>query len=265
MKNKFLIVGAALLTLALLGVAIMPVLAGGGANGWTMFAINGGGQVVTNQAAYHNSTIQFQKKTLTLAQTFDPSFESESPVETYPAAEQYNNAFLVGYQGYQPTTKKDVVWSFDFKVDPGFYGTTGFEIEHKDTFNSSGGFQGPQFDFFGVTYVGPDNFMGGLSCMYIVNAQPVGVQPLSVDPFKWNTYEIRFHRLDASSTLASVRVNGQPGCEMTIADLGETEVQVWADNYQVGVDENWNPIRGYQTQPEPQSVSFRNVTVKMKK
>ncbi len=252
MKRKFLFVGAALLAFALLSVIIVPVWAGGGDKGWSMLAIDGGGQVVVNQNAYHNSTIQLKKDTVTLSQAFDPTFENESSAPAFPAAERYNNAFLIGYRGYQPSSKKDVVWTFDFKINPNFYGPTGFVIERKDTFAATGEFQGPNFDFFGISYLGPENVGAGFTCLNVVNSQFANTQPLSVDPFQWNAYEIRFHKVDATNTLATVRINGQPACEMTIAD-------------KLGMDANWNVIRDFNNKPDPQSVTFRNVTVKMKK
>src|SRR5690606_41892912 len=63
--------------------------------------IVGGGEIVTGETAFHNSSMDVVKRSLRLSQSPDLFWESEDE------ALHYNNAALIGFTGYMPTAKKD--------------------------------------------------------------------------------------------------------------------------------------------------------------
>lgn len=263
-KQKIFAIFSIVIALALLGASAVPVLAGGVDKGWAFMAIDGGGQVVTGQNTFHSTAIDITDGVITLTQTYDANFENESSQQTWPATEQYNNAFFIGYQGYQPTSTKDVVWTFNMKIDPGYYGSTGFNIERKGTFAADGTYQGPRFDLFGVSYMGEASFSPSLLCSETMDWNPVMMQPItSVNPFEWNQFQIRFHKLSDTDVQASIKANGVETCSVTIPNFNETEVQIWGDNYAATLDENWNIVIGYGNRLTPQSSHFRGIEVKL--
>jgi hypothetical protein len=173
---------------------------------------------------------------------------------------------MIGFQGYHPDTERDIVWDFAMKIEPGTYGTTGFIVERKDTFAPDGTIAQP-FNFFGVTYAGEENYNAGLRCSSVVDFVPVSQDLLvGVDPFAWNDYEIRFHLVDGGTVLASIFANGTQVCQTTLANYGETEVQLWLDNYKVVFDplDPWSYSLGFNNKETPQGVLFDNIQVKAK-
>lgn len=226
---------------------------------WRYYIIDGnsGSISVNGPTTFDNSTAEITSgKELRFSQVYDTDFEAEYPY-------QYNNVFMIGFQGYVPNTSRDIIWNFDMQVEPGFYGTTGFVIERKDTFTANGTFTQP-FDFFGITYAGPENYNAGLQCANVVNWTPTWQTPVSgVDPLEWNAYEIRFHYIDATNVLASISVNDTQVCQATIANFGETEIQIWLDNYKVTIDSQGVNI-GFNNQTTTQGILYDNIAAKAK-
>ncbi len=221
---------------------------------------NSGSISVNGALPFDNSTAGITSgKELFFLQVYDVDFDEE-----YPA--QYNNIFMIGFQGYSPNTERDIVWNFDMKIDPNTYGTTGFVIERKDTFAPDGTLALP-FNFFGVTYAGEENFNSGLSCSNIVDFMPVSLDPIvGVDPFEWNAYEIRFHLVDSETVLATISVNDTQVCQAARLNYGETEIQIWLDNYKVIYDP-LSPVGyslGYNNKEAPQGVLYDNIEAKAK-
>lgn len=227
---------------------------------YLIFDGNNGSIAVNGPTTFDNSTAELtEDKQLRFVQVYDSDFESED-------LSQYNNVFMIGLQGYIPNADRDIIWNFEMQIDPDTYGTTGFVIERKDTFAADGTLALP-FDFFGVTYAGADNYNAGLRCTNLVNWFPVSQDLIpGVDPFQWNEYEIRFHFIDAANVLASIAVNGVDVCQMTIDNYGETEIQIWLDNYHVVPDPS-NPQGfsvGFSNSLTPQSVLYDNIAAKAK-
>jgi hypothetical protein len=227
---------------------------------WRYFIIdgNGGNISVNGPTTFDNSAAEVtSNKELRFFQVYDPDFDAE-----YPG--QYNNVFMIGFQGYIPNTQRDIIWNFDMKIESGLYGTTGMVIERKDTFAPDGNFALP-FDFFGVIYAGEENFNSGLSCASVVNWTPISRDPINgVDPFQWNAYEIRFHLVDSETVLASIAVNDTQVCQTTIANYGETEIQIWLDNYKFTLDPS-SPqgyTIGFNNEETPQGILFDNIAAK---
>ncbi|HEX2993463.1 MAG TPA: hypothetical protein VHP14_01490 [Anaerolineales bacterium] len=227
---------------------------------WRYYIVNGNSGAISVNGAlpFDNSTAEVTPgKELHFLQTYDADFESE--------LDQYNNIFMIGFQGYSPNTARDIIWNFDMKIEPGTYGSTGFVIEPKDTFAPDGTVAQP-FNFFGVSFAGEENYSSGLRCFNMVYFAPVLVEPITeVDPFAWNAYEIRFHYVDSEIVLASISVNDTEVCQTSLASYGETEIQIWLDNYKVTCDPSLNPeCIGFNNKETPQGVLFDNIQAKAK-
>lgn len=216
---------------------------------------NSGSISVNGSLPFDNSTAEITSgKELHFLQVYDTDFDAE-----YPA--QYNNIFMIGFQGYIPNTERDIIWNFDMKIEPGTYGTTGFVVQPKDTFAPDGTVALP-FDFFGVTYAGEENYNAGLYCSNLDDFMTIWQYSIAdVDPFEWNAYEIRFHFVDSASVLASISVNDTEVCQTTIENYGETEIQIWLDNYKI----TYNPFSlSYNNKETPQGVLFDDIEAKAK-
>lgn len=228
---------------------------------WRFYGVNGNGSNVSVNGVlpFDNSTIEITPdKALRFSQGYDTDFDAEYPF-------QYNNVFMIGFQGYRPTTQRDIVWSFDMKLDPNIYGTTGFFIEPKDSFAADGSVAKP-FNFFGVSYSGGQNINAGVSCSDVVDFAIVSQTPIAdVDTFAWNTYEIRFHLVDSETVQATISMDSTEVCQSTRANYGATEVQIWLDNNQVLFDPT-SPlgyILSFGNEEIPQTVLFDNIQVKV--
>jgi len=236
-------------------------LAGPSFNGenWTYLIINGNGgnKAVNGPTTFDNSSAGLTaNEELIFSQVYDPDHDSEYPY-------QYNNVAMIGMQGYMPTILKEIVWTFEMKVEPGFYGTTGFVIEPQGTFASDGSFALP-FDFAGVSYAGPENVISGLRCTSVINWTQIHSIPIAnIDPFVWNEYKIIFDRQDQHNVTALVFVNETQVCQMDLPNFSQTEVQIWSDNYLVTLDPSdpQNVIIGFNNKESPQSVLFDDIAV----
>lgn len=223
---------------------------------WRYFAINSNNtNVSVNSAtAYDNSSACLtDDQQLQFRQDYDPNFDN-----------QYNNVFMIGFQGHQATMKQDLVWNFDFKVAPQVYGSTGFVIEPKGMFGEDGQLALP-YTFCGISYCGPENFSSGLRAIHVVDWAPEFIEQIEdIDPFIWNHYEIRLHEQSVEKVLVTIRVNGSFVSEMVVDHWGETEVQIWLDNYKVTLDPD-SPMgytMNYNNKRTPQSVWFDNISLR---
>lgn len=226
---------------------------------WQMSQIVGGGEIVTGETAFHNSSMDVVRRSLRLSQSPDLLWESEDE------ALRYNNAALIGFTGYMPTAKKDVSWKFRMKIGEDFYGTTGFYLQPEGTLAPDGNFQLPA-DWIGFSYAGPENiYSAGLQCNYFISWMPLSSVPVEgVDPFQWNDYEIRLSQISKTESQATLRVNGNTVCEFPVANFGPMEIQLWADNYLALPDPNdpYNVILTYNNKDYTQEVWFDDFTVK---
>ncbi|HMB24630.1 MAG TPA: hypothetical protein VKP08_17420, partial [Anaerolineales bacterium] len=54
-------------------------------------------------------------------------------------------------------------------------------------------------------------------------------------------------------------------CQTSLASYGETEIQIWLDNYKVTCDPSLNPeCIGFNNKETPQGVLFDNIQAKAK-
>ncbi|HSA99571.1 MAG TPA: hypothetical protein VLE49_02895 [Anaerolineales bacterium] len=229
---------------------------------WLYYIVNGNNGAISANGTlpFDNSTAEITSgKELHFLQVYDVDFDEEYP-------NQYNNIFMIGFQGYIPNTARDILWNFDMRIEPGTYGSTGFVVERKDTFAPDGTVALP-FDFFGVSYTGEENYNAGLRCMNVDDFMFVSQDLIvGVDPFEWNAYEIRFHFVDSETVLASMSINDTEVCQATLANYGETEIQIWLDNYKLTYDplDPMGYIIGYNNKETPQGVLYDNIQTKAK-
>ncbi len=200
---------------------------------WNFTTINGGGKV-SNESAWHAAEIAFDAG-LTIQHFPDTSFQHETAKRQAPAAEQYNNATLIGGRGFRPSPSRDVVLKFTAHVDEQFYGTAGVVVQPAGTLQEDGFFAKP-FDMFGFAVVGEESSFQGINgslCYLALNWIPVKVNALPVDAQVSHDYEIRLRWISKTEWLGSVAADGAVLCEMHIPSFGPVEVHVWSDNFLV--------------------------------
>jgi len=200
---------------------------------WKFTTINGAG-LVSNELAWHATDITFDDG-LVIQHYPDPDFYDESSARREPASERYNNATLIGGSGFRPTPSADVVLKFTAQVDEGFYGTAGVIIQPAGTLGEDGFFAKP-FDMFGFSVTGDESSINGISgplCYLALNWVPVEIRPLQVDPYGWNSYEIRLRWISKTEWLGTVSVDDKELCRIPMPAFGPVEVHVWSDNFLV--------------------------------
>jgi hypothetical protein len=219
---------------------------------WAFNIINGAGQI--GQAPeFHNTSISLDDG-LIITQNFDPDFELESADSQQPASQRYNNASLIGFQGYQPTPGEDVLIQARMQVSPNFYGSAGLVLEPQGTILEDGIFQGrfrnQAFTFFGISFLGPESELfgkNGATVERVVNWWPEEVQGLDVDMHELHTYLLRLHWIDERTWQGITSVDGQVLSRMNLPPLGPLEIQLWGDNYALQTSPfNGTPMIGFQ-------------------
>lgn len=218
---------------------------------WAFNIINGAGQV-GRAPEFHNTTVTLDQG-LTISQHFDPDFSRKSNRTGAIATEQYNNATLIGFQGYQPTPTEDVVFLTRMQVSPNFYGTAGFMLQPLGTILSDGNFHGrfgnSAFTLFGICFIGPESNLHGKSgatAQSVINWWPETVQELDVDMHELHTYQLRLQWVNETTWLGVISVDGQVRSSMTLPPLGPVEAHLWGDNYTLGTSRTGVPQVGYQ-------------------
>jgi hypothetical protein len=218
---------------------------------WAFDTINGGG-LVGHAPEFHSTSISMETG-LIITQYFDPYFEQESPILRQPASQRYNNASLIGFQGYQPTPGEDVLFQARMQVSPNFYGSAGFVLQPQGTVLKDGNFQGrfhnQAFTFFGIGFIGPEsNLFGksGTTAERVINWWPEEIQGLNVDMHEPHTYLLRLHWVDEQTWQGIIAVDGQVASRMTLPPFGPVEVHLWSDNYALGTSFSGTPIMEYQ-------------------
>jgi hypothetical protein len=206
---------------------------------WKFNTINGDGKI-GHAPAFHNTTVLLHDGGLTITQNFDPDFEHEKPGRGKPAGQRYNNASLIGFQGYQPIPGQDVLFESKIQLSDNFYGSAGFVIQPQGTLLADGTFHGrfnnEVFSMFGIGFIGPESNMhgkNGTTLERVINWWPEDVEELNVDMHKLHTYLLRLHWVDAQTWLGTISVDGQQLSSMSMPPLGPLEVHIWGDNYSV--------------------------------
>ena len=225
---------------------------------WAFNIINGGSQI-GRAPKFHNTSVSIERG-LVIAQHFDADYERETPNQ------HYNNATLIGFQGYQPTPFEDVLFQARMQVSPDFYGSAGMMVQPHGTIVENGDFIGPfnnqAFTLFGVCFLGPENNLlghNGATVEKIINWWPEEVQGLDVDMRQPHTYTLRLHWVDEKTWLGTTSVDGVVMSTMSLPPLGPLEVHIWGDNYKLSTSWNGTPVIGMQN-GDPKWVYFEEVS-----
>ncbi len=226
---------------------------------WAFNIINGGNKI-GRAPAFHNTTVSVEKG-LVISQLPDSDFAGE------PRDKQYNNATLIGFQGYQPTPTEDVLFQARIQVSPNLYGSAGMMVQPRWTILEDGSFVGPfknqAFTLFGICFLGPEsNLLGqnGATVEKVINWWPVEVQGLGkVDMHELHTYTLRLHWVDEKAWLGTTSVDGQVLSTMELPPFGPLELHVWGDNYKLATSWNGTPDIAFQN-GEQKWVRFEDVS-----
>lgn len=212
---------------------------------WKFTTINGAGEV-SNDMAWHAVQIEAGEG-LSIQHFPDLDFDEESPKRHAPASDRYNNATIVGGGGFRPSPSADVVLKFTTRVEKGFYGTAGVIVQPEGTLQEDGFFAKP-FDMFGFSVTGEESSFNGVSgplCYLALNWVPVEVQPISVNPYTWASYEIRLRWISKTEWVGTVSVDNVEVCRIPMPAFGPVEVHVWSDNFVVTTE----PRRWWELAP----------------
>lgn len=228
-------------------------------NPWAFNIINGAAKI-GRAPAFHNTTVSVDGG-LVISQLPDPDFAGE------PRDRQYNNATLIGFQGYQPIPGEDVLFQARMQVSPNFYGSAGMMVQPRWTILEDGSFVGPfknqAFTLFGICFLGPEsNLLGrnGVTVEKVVNWWPVEVQGLEgVDMHEPHLYTLRLHWVDEKTWLGTTSVDGQVLSTMELPPFGPLELHVWGDNYKLATSWNGIPDIAFQN-GEEKWVRFEDVS-----
>jgi len=176
-----------------------------------------------------------EDSSLKLQVTHDQNFEAKRKKwrRKKAAAERYNNAFLIGAQGFMPTKDQEVVIETNMKITPDFHGSTGIWMEEEDTFNDKGVMEKP-FRSFGFSFLGSqsDPYIRGLAietCLGLSLQEKISLP--EVDLTKPHDYKMVWKWKNEKEQIVDFYIdNGLIG-SLTMAPIGQGEIQVWADNY----------------------------------
>ncbi len=226
---------------------------------WAFNIINGAAKI-GRTLVFHNTTISVEKG-LVISQLPDPDFARES------RDKQYNNASLIGFQGYQPTPSEDVLFQARMQVSPNFYGSAGMMVQPHGTIIEDGSFAGPfkneAFTLFGICFLGPEsNLLGynGATVEKVINWWPVQVQGLeNVDMHEPHTYTLRLHWVDEKTWLGTTLVDGRVKSTMSLPPLGSLDLHIWGDNYKLTTPWTGTPDIAFQN-GEEKWVRFEDVS-----
>jgi hypothetical protein len=222
---------------------------------WHIAFINGYGRVLP---APHGEAgdILIEDGLLKLRVRHDANFEKKSAKwrKERPAAERYNNAYVVGLQGFMPTPRQAILVECRMKTSAGFHGSTGIWVQEEKTFDPSSGIMVKPFRSFGFSYLGEssDAYLRGLAIETVIGLSIQKKQIIEgVNVFDWHTYRMKWSWLDEETQQVAFAIDEREvGC-LSLDAFGPAEVQLWADNYQIGkglkigylnvpdVDETW--------------------------
>ncbi len=222
------------------GDTILPAGQGfdGGTRMWDIAFINGSSQVSPPPHGEAGDII-VRDSLLKLQVRNDPNFDRKSSRwgKGSPAAEKYNNAYVVGIGGFMPTPRQSIQVQCRMKISAGFHGSTGIWVEEVNTFDPKTGIMVKPFRSFGFSYLGEasDAFIRGLAIETVLGLSIQDKQTASgVDITDWHTYELRWAWMDLKTQRVEFRVDNREIGHFEMHPFGPAEIQLWADNYQIG-------------------------------
>lgn len=235
-------------------------------NVWAFSVINGASKV-GHFPQFHACSIEANQG-IQIFQHYDEDFERESLERKYPADERYNNVALVGFQGYQPTPKEDVIFQVCASVSPNFYGTAGFVIQPINTLDKDalfkGRFNNGGFSYIGLSMMGPESFVFGttkVTLQQVIRWWPTKIEPHNTNMYEKHTYQFRLHWVNAKKWLAIISIDGKVVSQMTLPPFGPLEVDIWDDNHLVDTSDPDTYMGVYQTHKETKWSRYENIRV----
>jgi hypothetical protein len=222
------------------GNSILPAGQGfdGGSETWDIAFINGSSRVAPPPHG-EAGDILVQDSLLKLRVRNDPNFRRKSSKwhKGGAAAEKYNNAYVVGMAGFMPTPHQAILIECRMKISAGFHGSTGIWVEEANTFDPQTGIMIKPFRSFGFSYLGEssDAYIRGLAIETVLGLSIQNKQTASdVDITEWHTYSIRWSWIDPHAQRVEFMVDDQNIGHFRMHPFGPAEIQLWADNYQIG-------------------------------
>lgn len=205
---------------------------------WPLQIMNGKGTITHPGGEVHASNIELKDGELVLSVLHDPDFENENPVpqEGAPAAETYNNAYVIGFRDYSPTPEQNVVIEFVMRVSKDFHGTTGLWLQEIFNIDPTGRVVKP-FRAFGVSFVGSgsNTFLEGLQLEAVTGFVPTCAKKvdLDIDVTKNNRYTLVWSIKNEKQMKVDLYVNDIYAESCTSPIFAPGEAQFWADNFKV--------------------------------
>lgn len=222
------------------GDTIFPAGRGveGGSAMWEIAFINGSSRVSPPHQG-EAGDILVQGSCLKLQVRNDPNFNLKSSrwQKGVAAAEQYNNAYIVGMSGFMPTPRQSIVVQCRMKISPGFHGSTGIWVQEVSTFDPKTGIMVKPFRSFGFSYLGEasDPYIRGLAIETVLGLSIQDKQTIEAIAISdWHTYSMQWSWSDAKSQSVKYLIDDQTVGHFQMHPFGPAEIQLWADNYQIG-------------------------------
>lgn len=217
---------------------VFEEFAGGGMDIWDIAFINGSSRVAPSPHGEAGDVV-LEDGLLKLRVRNDPNFGRKSSKwrKEVPAAEQYNNAYVVGMGGFLPTPGQTVSFECRMRISAGFHGSTGIWVQEANTFDPKTGIMIKPFRSFGFSYLGEssDPYIRGLAIETVIglsiqNKQTIG----DVDVSAWHTYGMKWSWSKQDSQHIAFFIDERNVGNFHMHPFGPAEIQLWADNYQIG-------------------------------
>jgi len=222
------------------GDAIFPAGPGfdGGSRKWDIALINGSSHVAPPPHGEAGDII-VQGSTLKLQVRNDPNFNQKRAKwqKGVAAAEKYNNAYVIGLGGFMPTPRQLILIECRMKISAGFHGSTGIWVQEANTFDPKTGIMIKPFRSFGFSYLGEasDPYIRGLAIESVLGLSIQNKQGASdVDISNWHTYSMLWSWNNTDMQLVKFTIDDQNIGTFNMHPFGPGEIQLWADNYQIG-------------------------------
>jgi hypothetical protein len=210
----------------------------GGKSLWEIAFINGSGHVdpprhgVAGDVIVQNSKLKLQVRN-------DPNFSKKGAKwqKGAAAAEKYNNAYVVGMGGFMPTPRQSIIIQCRMKISAGFHGSTGIWVQEAKTFYPKTGIMVKPFRSFGFSYLGEasDPYIRGLAIETVLGLSVQDKQTVSdFDIAGWHVYEMKWSWIKPDRQRVGFRIDDQSIGQFQMHPFGPGEIQLWADNYQIG-------------------------------
>jgi hypothetical protein len=209
----------------------------GGTHLWDIALINGSSRLSMPPHG-EAGDIVIQDSLLKLRVRHDPAFDRKSPKwrKGIPAAERYNNAYVVGFKGFMPTPKQSIHVACRMKISPGFHGSTGIWVQEVDTFDPQTGIMIKPFRSFGFSYLGEasDPYIQGLATETVIGLSIQDKHTVrNINVAQWHDYSMRWSWISQNTQRVEFTIDDQSVGGFRMYPFGPAEIQLWADNYQI--------------------------------